>query len=46
MKSASGAAELGSCLTDATREAAPGVPFAIRRYAIARTFAIAILAAL
>ena len=25
--SASGAAEVGSCPTDATREAAPGVPF-------------------
>jgi hypothetical protein len=35
---------VGSCLTDATREAAPGVPFVGCRYAEARTPATAVAA--
>jgi len=40
-----GSGQLGSCLTDATHEAALGVPLVFRRYAGARTVATAIIAA-
>jgi hypothetical protein len=37
---------LGSCLTDATHEAAPGASLLLSRYAVARAFATTIIAAL
>lgn len=37
---------MGSCLTDVTREAAPGVPFVCCRYAEARTTATTVDAAM
>ena len=41
-----GRAEVGSCLTDATPEATPGVPFVGCRYAEARPLATAVAAAI
>ena len=43
-KATSRAAQLGSCLTDATHEDRPGVPFACFRYADARTIAPTVVA--
>ena len=45
LKCGSGATELGSCLTDATPEAAPGAPSSIRRYVRPERLALAIVAA-
>ena len=45
LKCASGTAELGSCLTDATPKVVPGAPSSIRRYVRPERLALAIVAA-